>query len=230
MLLALSWGASPEDFLELDASYQRRHEAVVLESALERGNALLLKEPDNYDLLWRLARLEVWIAAQMDESGSKKRGARRAWELGDRARRLRPERAEGHYYAALGVGLWGEAGGIAASFFSGVATKFLERLNLAAALDPDLDRGGPLLAQARFKMVIPWPFRNMDQAKRLLEKVSREHPQNLRAKWYLHQLYQGRGDSLPARRLLSEIQASDESYDPAEARAIKVLALKAIHH
>ena len=63
-------------------------------------------------MLWRAARLQVWLGDVTSDPAGKRRFGSAAAELARRAIALQPARVEGHYYAALGVGIYCQGVGV----------------------------------------------------------------------------------------------------------------------
>ncbi|MCI0571356.1 MAG: tetratricopeptide repeat protein [Myxococcaceae bacterium] len=215
-------GAGTGDGLaELDALFARRDEAGRLEELEQRLRDELRAQPDSFEHVWRLSRVLYWQADAMPDKAEKKRLGYEGWQYGDRAARLNPKRAEGHYYAAICIGVYGDGAGLFAALAEGLEGKFLERIDRAIGLDAWLDRGGPLVARGRYHFSMPWPKRDNRRARELYEYVLARHPGNVRARYYLAQLELREGNPRAAREAIAKVQATPESSDPPEERRIK---------
>ncbi len=110
-----------------DAAYPRRDEPGVLDEVrrpLEEAERLA---PGDYDVLWRLARLEFWLADDPTvKDEEKSRLGKRAWEYGDRAIAAGPDRVEGYQYAAAGMGNYGLGIGVLKALRLGIEGKVRE--------------------------------------------------------------------------------------------------------
>src|SRR5439155_22503584 len=119
----------------LDELYLRRDDPKAYEEADKLLTSELKSKPDDYGLLWRAARLHVYAAISAGNDSRKKVEAKTAWDYGDKARKANPAGAEGHYWAAAGVGLFGEAYGVMKAITEGVDGKFRERVDKAIEID-----------------------------------------------------------------------------------------------
>jgi pimeloyl-ACP methyl ester carboxylesterase len=154
----------------------------------------------------------------------KKTAAKRAWDFGDKARQLAPNAPEGHYYAAAGVGLFGQAMGVMTAISAGVDGKFNDRLDKAIQIDPAIEGGGPWLARGRYYYEVPFFMRDLKKSATFLGKALERHPENLRARWYMAQTLLKDGQARKAKAEIDFVLSGDESYDPPDARRVKALA------
>ncbi|MFN0062182.1 MAG: tetratricopeptide repeat protein [Myxococcaceae bacterium] len=220
-LPAAALAASPEQLAQLDALWAQRGLPDVTQ-VLEKVHRDALREaPGDFDLLWRAARERVWVADAAKDVRLKKAAGMEAWRFGEQAVAQRPERVEGHYYMASGMGAHAEAAGPMRALSLGIAQKFVEEMNKAAAIDAGFDRGGPLLALGRYNALVPWPVRNLREAETLLTQVRERFPENLRATHYLAELKLSQDDKQGAEALFAQVRDAKGDYDPAEASRVK---------
>jgi len=180
--------------------------------------------PDDYGVLWRLARLDFWISDDTTLSEEKRSElGKRAWEYGDRAAKVNPGGVEGWYFGALGMGNYSLGIGILKALGQGIEGKFKERLGKAEKVDPKYHDGGVYNAWGRFYQKLPWPKYDPKKSEQNLRKALQANPANVRARTYLAELYQHEGHPKEARKLLEEALAREPgSYDaPEERRSIK---------
>ncbi|GEJ59270.1 hypothetical protein AMYX_40110 [Anaeromyxobacter diazotrophicus] len=203
-----------------DEQWKVRDEPGVLDqmrAELERAQKLA---PDDYGVLWRLARLDFWVSddpALPEEDRS--RLGKRAWELGDRAAAVNPNGVEGWYFAALGMGNYSLGIGILKALGQGIEGKFKERLSKAEKLDPRYHEGGVYNAWGRFYFKLPWPKYDAKKSEQNLRKSIQLNPSNVRGRVYLAELYIKEGHPKEARKLLEEALAHEPgAYDAPEER------------
>jgi tetratricopeptide (TPR) repeat protein len=221
-----SLAAEPQVLAELDALFAKRGDAAAfkeLEAALKKASAAA---PDDYELVWRQARSRQWEADGAKDERLKKALGRQTWDLGERAVKLAPERVEGHYYAATGIGAYSQAVGIMKALGEGLEGKFNERLDKALQLNPDFDGGAPLLAKGRYYYELPWPKRDLAKSASLYEKALAKFPGNLRAHLFLAETLLKDGKAEKAREAIQKVKQGSTAYDPAEARRVQELAKK----
>jgi tetratricopeptide (TPR) repeat protein len=213
-----------------DAAYARRDEPDALDevrSALDQAQRLA---PDDYELLWRLARLEFWMADDPAlPSKEKSRLGKKAWEDGDRATRANPERAEGWNFAAAGMGNYALGIGVFQALRQGIEGKFKERLSRAETLDSDYSHGAIQTAWGRFWFELPWPKYNARKSERALRRALEKNPDNVRAHVYLADLYRKEGHPDRARAEMEKALAQAPGrYDAPEERRMQAVARAAL--
>lgn len=218
--------ATPEEHSSWDALYARRGDAATLKQLDEALGQALKANPEDYEVLWRVARLRQWQADGSTDSNVKKNLGKQAWELGDKARKLAPERVEGHYYASSGIGLYSQAVGILKALGEGLEGKYNERLDTAMKLDPTFERGGPLLLKGRYYYELPWPKRDLKKSTSFFQKVLAKNPENLRAWLYLSETLLADGEEKKAQEAILKVTQGSVGYDPAEGQRVQGWAKK----
>ena len=207
----------------LDALFLRWDDPATgarLEKALNDG---LSARPDDFGLLWRKARLR-WSQADRLQGEPRKKLAKEAWELGEKASRLQPQRVEGHYWAGVGVGAYSQAVGIMSALTQGLEGRFNGFIDKAIEIDPNYLAGAPVTAKGRYHFELPWPKRNLDRAVELLTRVNTQHPDNLRAWLFRAEAELARGKPELALEALGQVQKRPGRKDPVDARYTKKLA------
>ena len=145
-----------------DAQWKERDQPGKLDEIRAELTKAEKLAPDDYGVLWRLARLDFWISDD-PSLGEEERSqlGKRAWEYGDRAAKVNPDGVEGWYFGALGMGNYSLGIGILKALGQGVEGKFRERLGKAETAQSevqrrgDLQRLGPLLPEAALAQVRP---------------------------------------------------------------------------
>jgi tetratricopeptide (TPR) repeat protein len=218
--------ASPEELSELDALFARRGEPSAVKELEERLETSLKASPEDFEVLWRTARLRHWQSDLAGDGKQKKALGKQTWELGERARKLRPERVEGHFFAAVGIGAYSQAVGILHALTEGLEGKYNERLELALKLEPTFDRGGPLLAKGRYYYELPWPKRDLKKSATYFQKALAAHPESLRAWFYLAETLLADGEKKKAHEAILKVSQGRQAYDPAEGQLVQRWAKK----
>lgn len=176
--------------------------------------------PEDYEVLWRASRTEHWIADGAE--GEKKRvHGKAAWELGEKAVARQPDRVEGNYFAAIGIGAYSESIGILRALTQGLEGKFNGRLDAALKLDPKFEKGGPWIAKGRYYFELPWPKRDLGKSAELYRKVVDAFPEILRAHLWLAETQLKDGQAKAASESLAKAEAGSVEYDPPEGRRVK---------
>src|SRR5512140_499720 len=213
-LPALAFAGVPETTAKMDELFVKRGDPAADKENAAAMEQALKEFPDEFEVVWRAARY-VSFQADVAQGDTKQALGKRTWELGDKARALKPGDARGHYYAAIGVGTYSEGIGILNALMQGIEGKYNERLDKAIELDPDLDRAGPILLKGRYYTQLPWPKRDLGKARQLLEKVIASHPESLRAYWYLADALFADGKKKEAKAAIDKVYSGSPDYDPS---------------
>ena len=212
--------APPEELASLDALYVKRADDAAVKELDASLSKALEAAPQDYELLWRMARILQWQADGSPEK-LKKTLARRTWDTADRARAAAPDRVEGQYYAALGIGSYSQAVGILKALGDGLEGKFNERLDAAIRIDSGYERGAPLMVKGRYHYELPWPKRDLKKSAELLQKVTAAHPANLRAWMYLADTLLAQDEPKKAQEAILKVSEGSTAYDPPEGRRVQ---------
>jgi tetratricopeptide (TPR) repeat protein len=210
----------------VDAGWNERdvpERLAEVTSALEEAAA---RAPDDFEVLWRQARLDVWRSDDptLDRKERSKIG-KRAWEVAERAVEKDPARVEGHLYAALGMGNYALALGVFRALREGIEGKFRARLGRAEQIDPAYLGGTIYVAWGRFFYELPWPKYDARRSEENLRKALRVNPASVRARVYLAELYEKEGKRDQARNLLSDALAVQPgAYDAPDERRMQARA------
>ncbi len=205
---------------EADALYQRRDDPAALAALRARLAEAEKAAPDDYEVLWRLARLDFWLADDPAlKSAEKSRLGKLAWDYGDRATAANPSRVEGWNYAAAGVGNYALGIGVLTALRQGIEGKFKERLSRAESIDPGYDNGGIQTAWGRFWFELPWPKYSAERSQKALEAALARNPANVRAHVYLSDLFAKEGQpDRAAAELQRALSGAPGRYDAPEER------------
>ncbi|WP_224245191.1 tetratricopeptide repeat protein [Hyalangium gracile] len=212
--------AAPELLASLDALLVKRGEPAALKELEESLKKELQAAPEDYELLWRSARLLVWQADGAGEKLKKVLG-KQAWDACEKGVKLAPQRVECQYYAAAGIGVYSQAVGIMRALKDGLEGKFNERLDAAIQIDPGFESGGPWLAKGRYHYELPWPKRDLAESAKLYEKVIAKYPGNLRAYYYLAETLLADDKAQKAQEAIQKVKQGSIAYDPPEGRRVQ---------
>ncbi len=213
-----------------DAAYRVRDEPGKLEEVRSSLAAAEKVAPNDYGVLWRLARLDFWLSDDPSLANERKSEiGKRAWELGDRASAVNPKGVEGWFFAAGGMGNYSLGIGVVKALAQGIEGKFKDRLSAAEKIDATFMSGAIENAWGRFYYKLPWPKYDGAQSERHLRKALKQNPHNVRARVYMAELYQKEDHPKEARKLLEEaVAARPGQYDPPEERRSQELARAAL--
>ncbi|HET6437275.1 MAG TPA: tetratricopeptide repeat protein [Anaeromyxobacter sp.] len=211
---------------QADAAYARRDQPGALEELRAKLEEASRLSPDNYEVLWREARMEFWMADDPSiPTKERSRLGKLAWEHGDRATQIDPDRVEGWNFAASGVGNYALGIGLLRAMGEGIEAKFKERLARAEKIDPDFESGAIQTAWGRFWFRLPWPKYDAKKSERALKVALEKNPDNVRARVYLSDVYAKEGHKDRAREELERaLQDPPGRYDAPEERRMQQAA------
>jgi len=224
-----STAAAPQEaalLRRIDAAYAARDDRRALEQQRQLLDAEVTRAPNDYQVLWRAARLYFWLGDDPSQSNEQRsKLGKTGWELAERAVSAAPNLPDGHYWAAVNIGTYALGLGVVKAMTSGLEGKFRERLSRAEALAPAYNFGGVGVAWGRFYEKLPWPKRDRAKAEQALRRVlTQQYPNNLRARVYLADTLTNDGRAAEALRLLDEVAAAPLGrYDVAEEHRAKAL-------
>jgi len=226
LLLAASPGDLPSLLADADAAYAARDEPGRLEELTAKLDEAEKLAPEDFEVLWRKARLLVWISDDpWMPKDEKSRIGKQAWDYGDRAAAAAPDRVEGHYFATVGMGNYSLGIGVLKALSKGIEGKFKERLSRAEAIDPGYQSGGIQTAWGRFYYKLPWPKYDGKKSEANLLRALERNPGNVRAQVYLADLHEKEDRPEKARAALEAAIASPAgAYDGPEERRYQKLA------
>ena len=209
-----------------DAAYLRRDEPgqiAIVKSSLDQAEKLA---PDDFEVVWRLSRYYFWTADDPRITNEEKsRRGKLGWDYGDRAAALRPERVEGWFYGASGVGQYSLGISVVTALFQGMESKFTDRLKKGQSIDPSLNGYAADVSWGRYWYELPWPKYDAQKSEKAYRVALRHNPANLRAKAYLAELFMKEDYTKEAQKLLEEVLAARPgAYDAPEERRSQEIA------
>jgi len=215
---------------EIDANWAIRDQPGKMDVDLQLLQKAEKLAPDDYEVVWRLARHYYWMADDPSSSNEEKaRNGKITWETGDRATQINPARVEGWFYASAGVGMYSIGISIIKALLDGMESKYLDRLKKSQAADPSYYGYGGDVSWGRYYYEVPWPKYDADKSEVSYRKALKNAPKNLRAKVYLAELYAKEGHPAEARKLLDAVLAARPGeYDAPEERRAQGLARAAL--
>lgn len=213
---------------EADGLYARRDDPGALDALRARLREAEKAAPNDYEVLWRLARLHFWLSDDPNlGSGEKSKLGKTAWEYGDRATSVNPGRVEGWHYAAAGVGNYALGIGVLTALRQGIEGKFKDRLSRAESIAPDFERGAIYTAWGRFWYELPWPKYSAERSEKALDAALAKNPDNVRAHVYLADLFAKEGQQARAREELRRaLSGAPGRYDAPEERRWREVATR----
>ena len=219
---------APDLLGRVDALHQRRDDRAALAEERQLLDAAVLRTPSDYAVLWRAARLYFWLSDDPSLSNEQRSNlGKYGWDLAERAITVDSKQAPAHYWAAVNMGNYALGLGVLKALTLGMEAKFRARLERAGQLAPDYEFGGIDVAWGRFYEKLPWPKRDRKKAEEHLRHVlTKQNPNNLRARVFLADTLANDGRAAEAKKLLDEVaSAVPGQYDAPEERRAKALGV-----
>ncbi|MBI1884269.1 MAG: hypothetical protein HYS08_08725 [Chlamydiae bacterium] len=121
-------------FQELLHQADQAYEAKSYEEAFGLYEKASQTNSQNYELIWKWARVCVHLSEQTQDEKSQEGYEKKAYELGQKAIGLNPDGTEGHLYFCLGLGKWALGKGPREQIR--VSKEIKEHIEKSIALDP----------------------------------------------------------------------------------------------
>jgi len=211
---------------QADEDYANRDQPGRLDGELAKLRRAQELAPDDYGVLWRLARHDFWVSDDPHlPNDQKSKLGREAWQLGDHAAAVNPAGVEGWHYAAVGMGNYSLGIGVLRALGEGIEGKFKDRLSRAEKIDEKFANGAIPTAWGRFYFKLPWPKYDAVKSERALLHALQLNPDNVRARVYLAELYVKEGHKKEARTQLQKALAKPPGqYDRPEEERMQAVA------
>ena len=215
---------------DLDALFVQRDQPGMADKNVAAVDAALKAAPDSYDVLWRAARWHCWVADGWlpKESPKREPEAKQCWDLGAAAVKVKPDGAEGNYYAGNGVGEWSDDVGIVKALTQGLEGIFNGYTDKAVKLNPSFHDCDPLVLKGRYFYALPWPKRDLKRSAETFQRGIAACPTRVRLFVYLAETQLKDGDAKAAKAILDKAKALAVGADPAESHRGQKLADVAI--
>lgn len=210
-----------------DDFYLGRGNLSNVDRALQILHQQVAENSNDYEAWWRISRAQNFLGRVHDANNDKAalRDFEAGAEAGRRAVKLRPDRAEGHFWLGANWGLIGEEEGLLRGLrlLDPVRTE----METVMRLDPDYEQLGAQRVLARLYYRAPF-FKGGDKQRsiELLQDCLKRYPSNSFALLYLADDYISVGRRAEAHKILEQILnlCPDPLYGPelannqAEAR------------
>jgi hypothetical protein len=217
----------PAVLQRLDELYRRRDDRAAWAEQQRLAQATLARAPQDYGVLWRVARIYFWLSDDPGQSNDQRsKLGKDGWDFAERAVAVNPNDVAGHYYAAVCIGNYALGLGIMKALSKGLEGKFRDQLGAAERFNVRYEHGAIDTAWGRFYEKLPWPKRDRKKAEEHLRRALQIGPDNLRARVYLAETLLNDDRAPEAKRLLDEVSAAQIGrYDAPEERRAKALAV-----
>lgn len=196
-----------------DEAWAVRDNLDKAKESLEILKKALSSAPEDFDFLWRYARINFWIADSSDNKDIKARYGKEGYMAGKKAAAIQPERVEGYFWGVVALGMYSEGIGILKSIKEGNKGKFEDMLNKALKIDRTYEGGGPIRTQGRFFARLPWPMKDTKKGLKLLDECIALNKRVIRALYYKAEILFDKGDYKAAREIVERIKRDEFSGD-----------------
>jgi hypothetical protein len=202
----------------------RRDDPAAQRAFRETLDRAPAEDREDFQVLWRAARFQVWLGSVTDDPQQKRTIGIAAAELARKAIARQPQRVEGHYYAALGLGIYCQGTGVLKILREGRDRDFTAELDRALAIDPYFDRGGPLLAKGRCYSELPWPMRDRKKSIEHYRRILARFSYRPYARMFLAEALLDDGRAAEAKLEVDRMFQDDRGQDPPESRRVRALS------
>lgn len=215
----------------LDSQYRACDTLEKREMALKRLRQEVIDHPQDYNVVWRAARMTWYVGDWLEDDESRRLASlgKEGMDLANRALALNPEGIEAHYYMALGIATYGRGISIVKALFKGLGGDYENHLKFVLKRNELFDRGGALRAMGRYYWHLPWPKTDLKKSQAYLERARELFPEVLRTHLYLGDTLNALKRREAARKAYETVlAATPDEEDVREAIWVKQQAKKAL--
>jgi hypothetical protein len=224
VLLLLSCGTLPavEDLIQrTDQLFAARDNVECLRQAITLLEGRLASKPKDFEILWRLAKYNYYLADQMSDKNDKSKHYETGIDLAKRSVGINAQRPEGHFWLAANYGEYAELKGAFKSLW--LLRSIRLEFEQAFAIDPGFDKGSLYLALGELFLRLPWLMGgNHQRGLEFLEAGVRKAPSNADLCLTLAEYYLKDGRMSEARKLMEAVLTlSDPLRSPKEMEELR---------
>lgn len=207
----------------------RRQDPAVVAQMGSQLEKLVKAHGERYELLWRQARHQWWLADGETDRGKMEQAARKGWDYGKKAVKLSPRSVEGNFWTSVCIGQYSLAIGVLRALKDGLEGEFNQYLDTSIKIDKAFAGAGPLRTKGNYWKSLPWPFQRLDKAESTLKEALKISPEGMRTRLYLAETYAEKKDKRAAiaecdkiiKARSDEVEVGDYPRILARATALK---------
>lgn len=200
----LSLPAQENPLLQAERLFAGRDHTENLRQAVSLLEDLLVREPSNYEALWRLAKYKDYLSDREKDAPKRLRLIEAGIEAAKKAVKLDDKRPEGHFWLAVNYGDYAELKGAFKSLW--LIQTIRRELETAMKIAPAYENGNVYLALGEMDIRLPRLLGGNDgRGIELLEKGLKVGSDNAELKLTLAEHYIRIGRKAEARRLLENV-------------------------
>jgi len=173
---------------QADKLFEQRNQTGNDRKSLDILLALEKEDPNNFEVIWRVARGAYWVGEQAVDRGDLKTAEKfgdLGYKAGLKATQLKPGRVEGYYWAAAALGQYSKGIGLWKAFWKGISGKYTDLCDKAIKIDKKHNMAGPLRTIGRYWYSLPDIKRDLKKSLTHLQEAVSLFPQKLRNQAYL---------------------------------------------
>lgn len=207
---------------KVDEAWALRDDQAKTREAVDLLKKALENNPEDYELLWRYARINFWLADSSENKDAKAKYGKEGYLSGQKATTIKPDRVEGYFWGVASLGMYSEGIGILKSIKEGNKKKFEDMLNKALKIDRGYEGGGPVRTQGRFFARLPWPMKDIKKGLALLDECIAMNKKMIRAMYYKAEILFDDGEYQKSKELLEKILKDEfPNDDEPEKRLVR---------
>ncbi|HXF38749.1 MAG TPA: TRAP transporter TatT component family protein [Blastocatellia bacterium] len=224
LIALLLWSSQGSPLARADELFAARDNTESLKQAVLLMEQLTTREAANYEAWWRLSRLRYYSGDRESDPTKKSRFFQAGVDAGKKAVALDDKRVEGHFWYAANEGEYADLKGALQSL--GLVKTIRKEFEAALAIDPAFENGAIYSALGQIDWNLPRLLGgNERRAIERLEEGLKVGPRNAELKVTLAGIYQKKGRSEEARKLLESVLTdSDPARSPREMDELKAKA------
>src|SRR6185295_9016680 len=224
LIALLLWSSQGSPLARADELFAARDNTESLKQAVLLMEQLTTREAANYEAWWRLSRLRYYSGDRESDPTKKSRFFQAGVDAGKKAVALDDKRVEGHFWYAANEGEYADLKGALQSL--GLVKTIRKEFEAALAIDPAFENGAIYSALGQIDWNLPRLLGgNERRAIERLEEGLKVGARNAELKVTLAGIYQKKGRSDEARRLLeSVLSESDPARSPREMDELQAKA------
>jgi tetratricopeptide (TPR) repeat protein len=188
----------------LFGQYHRTEDVAPLKEAVALLSELEKAEPNNYEVLWRRARVYYALGDNTKPTSEKLKLFEQAIASGKHAVEINPDGVEGHYWLGVSYGGYGEAKGAFKAI--SLVGRIRKEMEAVIRIDPKYEDGGAFIVLGRLDYELPALMGgSKKRAIREYEQGLKVAPSNPLLKVFLAESYIDADRKSEAKQLLEQV-------------------------
>ena len=144
---------SPELLEKADQSYMQRADLTRVREGLETLRRARAVDYNNYEVAWRMARLNYTLGDKTTDAAEKEKAFREGVEAGETAVKVEPQKVEGHFWLGANQGGYAQARG--PLYGLSAAEGLRKEMETVLKLDEAFQGGSAFMVLGRLDLELP---------------------------------------------------------------------------